>query len=79
VKIIWVRNLCLMLVVCSYELKCSLIIFQGRPKGVTPKFSLAPLVPRLSELLGIQVQVVHGSIEIENARVCWTIWLIYTT
>ncbi|KAL6616220.1 hypothetical protein ACP70R_038490 [Stipagrostis hirtigluma subsp. patula] len=28
----------------------------GRPKGVTPKFSLAPLVPRLSELLGIQVQ-----------------------
>jgi 3-phosphoglycerate kinase len=28
---------------------------QGRPKGVTPKFSLAPLVPRLSELLGIQV------------------------
>ncbi|XWS27565.1 hypothetical protein CRYUN_Cryun26dG0126800 [Craigia yunnanensis] len=26
----------------------------GRPKGVTPKFSLAPLVPRLSELLGIQ-------------------------
>lgn len=29
--------------------------FQGRPKGVTPKYSLAPLVPRLSELLGIQV------------------------
>ncbi|KAK1303351.1 hypothetical protein QJS10_CPB11g01641 [Acorus calamus] len=27
----------------------------GRPKGVTPKFSLSPLVPRLSELLGIQV------------------------
>ncbi|XP_039140261.1 phosphoglycerate kinase, chloroplastic-like [Dioscorea cayenensis subsp. rotundata] len=27
----------------------------GRPKGVTPKFSLAPLVPRLSELLGVQV------------------------
>ncbi|KAL5731380.1 phosphoglycerate kinase [Ranunculus cassubicifolius] len=27
----------------------------GRPKGVTPKFSLAPLVPRLSELLGITV------------------------
>ncbi|XP_004970258.1 phosphoglycerate kinase, chloroplastic isoform X1 [Setaria italica] len=26
----------------------------GRPKGVTAKFSLAPLVPRLSELLGIQ-------------------------
>ncbi|CAD6236386.1 unnamed protein product [Miscanthus lutarioriparius] len=28
----------------------------GRPKGVTPKLSLAPLVPRLSELLGIHVQ-----------------------
>jgi hypothetical protein len=28
---------------------------QGRPKGVTPKYSLSPLVPRLSELLGIQV------------------------
>ncbi|KAK4796734.1 hypothetical protein SAY86_029060 [Trapa natans] len=27
----------------------------GRPRGVTPKFSLAPLVPRLSVLLGIQV------------------------
>ncbi|XP_043690148.1 phosphoglycerate kinase, chloroplastic [Telopea speciosissima] len=27
----------------------------GRPKGVTPKFSLSPLVPRLSELLGIKV------------------------
>lgn len=29
--------------------------FQGRPKGVTPKYSLKPLVPRLSELLGVQV------------------------
>lgn len=27
----------------------------GRPKGVTPKFSLAPLVPRLTDLLGVQV------------------------
>ncbi|KAF3515656.1 hypothetical protein DY000_02064327 [Brassica cretica] len=27
----------------------------GRPKGVTPKFSLKPLVPRLSELLGYDV------------------------
>ncbi|KAA0054686.1 phosphoglycerate kinase [Cucumis melo var. makuwa] len=31
----------------------------GRPKGVTPKYSLAPLVPRLSELLGFQ-QVVKA-------------------
>lgn len=29
--------------------------FQGRPKGVTPKYSLKPLVPRLSELLGVEV------------------------
>ncbi|XP_078171080.1 phosphoglycerate kinase 3, cytosolic-like [Carex rostrata] len=28
----------------------------GRPKGVTAKFSLSPLVPRLSELLGIKVE-----------------------
>ncbi|KAG8058213.1 hypothetical protein GUJ93_ZPchr0002g25002 [Zizania palustris] len=27
----------------------------GRPKGVTPKYSLKPLVPRLSELLGVDV------------------------
>ncbi|CAA7405466.1 unnamed protein product [Spirodela intermedia] len=27
----------------------------GRPKGVTPKYSLSPLVPRLSELLGFSV------------------------
>ncbi|KAJ3679312.1 hypothetical protein LUZ60_017323 [Juncus effusus] len=27
----------------------------GRPKGVTPKYSLKPLVPRLSELLGVEV------------------------
>ncbi|PRQ30429.1 putative phosphoglycerate kinase [Rosa chinensis] len=34
----------------------------GRPKGVTPKFSLAPLVPRLSELLGLQVVKAEDSI-----------------
>lgn len=27
----------------------------SNPKGVTPKYSLAPLVPRRSELLGTQV------------------------
>lgn len=31
---------------------------QGRPKGVTPKYSLAPLVPRLSELIGVEVLAV---------------------
>uniref|UniRef100_I1MJC6 Phosphoglycerate kinase n=1 Tax=Glycine max TaxID=3847 RepID=I1MJC6_SOYBN len=34
----------------------------GRPKGVTPKYSLAPLVPRLSELIGIQVVKAEDSI-----------------
>ncbi|KAJ0501055.1 Phosphoglycerate kinase, cytosolic [Helianthus annuus] len=29
----------------------------GRPKGVTPKYSLKPLVPRLSELLGVEVKM----------------------
>ncbi|KAL6853501.1 hypothetical protein ACP4OV_019530 [Aristida adscensionis] len=33
-----------------------LVSHLGRPKGFTPKLSLSPLVPRLSELLGIQVQ-----------------------
>ncbi|RWR84238.1 phosphoglycerate kinase, chloroplastic [Cinnamomum micranthum f. kanehirae] len=28
----------------------------GRPKGVTPKYNLKPLVPRLSELLGVRVE-----------------------
>jgi hypothetical protein len=35
---------------------------QGRPKGFTPKFSLAPLVGRLSELLGIQVLIYSTSL-----------------
>ncbi|KAL5100640.1 hypothetical protein RYX36_004967 [Vicia faba] len=34
----------------------------GRPKGVTPKYSLAPLVPRLSELIGIEVVKADDSI-----------------
>ncbi|KAK1257541.1 hypothetical protein QJS04_geneDACA017780 [Acorus gramineus] len=34
----------------------------GRPKGVTPKYSLKPLVPRLSELLGIQVDMADDCI-----------------
>jgi len=36
--------------------------FQGRPKGVTPKYSLKALVPRLSELLGTQVCLLNFSI-----------------
>jgi phosphoglycerate kinase len=34
----------------------------GRPKGVTPKFSLKPLVPRLSELLGVNVEMANDCI-----------------
>jgi phosphoglycerate kinase len=34
----------------------------GRPKGVTPKFSLKPLVPRLSELLGVEVVMANDCI-----------------
>ncbi|CAM0946613.1 unnamed protein product [Alopecurus aequalis] len=34
----------------------------GRPKGVTPKFSLKPLVPRLSELLGVDVVMANDCI-----------------
>ncbi|KAG6758086.1 hypothetical protein POTOM_038420 [Populus tomentosa] len=34
----------------------------GRPKGVTPKYSLKPLVPRLSELLGVEVKIANDCI-----------------
>jgi phosphoglycerate kinase len=34
----------------------------GRPKGVTDKFRLTPLVPRLSELLGVEVVKADDSI-----------------
>ncbi|KAJ9164492.1 hypothetical protein P3X46_024064 [Hevea brasiliensis] len=34
----------------------------GRPKGVTPKYSLKPLVSRLSELLGVQVKIANDCI-----------------
>ncbi|XP_008805982.2 phosphoglycerate kinase, cytosolic [Phoenix dactylifera] len=34
----------------------------GRPKGVTPKYSLKPLVPRLSELLGVSVEMANDCI-----------------
>ncbi|THG10774.1 hypothetical protein TEA_010682 [Camellia sinensis var. sinensis] len=37
----------------------------GRPKGVTPKYSLKPLVPRLSELLGIEVNMANDCISEE--------------
>ncbi|TYH30588.1 hypothetical protein ES288_A01G107800v1 [Gossypium darwinii] len=43
----------------------------GRPKGVTPKYSLKPLVPRLSELLGVEVKMANDCIgeEVEKMMV----------
>ncbi|KAJ8631242.1 hypothetical protein MRB53_024565 [Persea americana] len=35
---------------------------KGRPKGVMPKYSLKPLVPRLSELLGVKVEMADDCI-----------------
>ncbi|XP_076913317.1 phosphoglycerate kinase, cytosolic-like [Bidens hawaiensis] len=40
----------------------------GRPKGVTPKYSLKPLVPRLSELLGVEVKMADDCIGPEVER-----------
>ncbi|KAI6691676.1 hypothetical protein NL676_028504 [Syzygium grande] len=34
----------------------------GRPKGVMPKYSLKPLVPRLSELLGVEVKMANDCV-----------------
>lgn len=34
----------------------------GRPKGVTPKYSLKPLVPRISELVGVNVVIANDCI-----------------
>ncbi|URE36698.1 Phosphoglycerate kinase [Musa troglodytarum] len=41
----------------------------GRPKGVTPKYSLKPLVPRLSELLGVNVEMANDCIGEEVEKI----------
>ncbi|XP_027170770.1 phosphoglycerate kinase, cytosolic-like [Coffea eugenioides] len=50
----------------NYLIGCSAKIILashlGRPKGVTPKYSLKPLVPRLSELLGVEVIIANDCI-----------------
>uniref|UniRef100_A0A2P2K4L8 Phosphoglycerate kinase n=1 Tax=Rhizophora mucronata TaxID=61149 RepID=A0A2P2K4L8_RHIMU len=46
----------------DYKAKVILSSHLGRPKGVTPKFSLKPLVPRLSELLGVEVKMANDCI-----------------
>lgn len=42
----------------------------GRPKGVTPEFSLAPVANRLSELLGFSVPLVHDCVGPETRATC---------
>ncbi|XP_068654229.1 phosphoglycerate kinase, cytosolic-like [Aristolochia californica] len=46
----------------GYGAKVILCSHLGRPKGVTPKYSLKPLVPRLSELLAIKVEMADDCI-----------------
>ncbi|GMH15646.1 hypothetical protein Nepgr_017487 [Nepenthes gracilis] len=46
----------------GYGAKIILCSHLGRPKGVTPKYSLKPLRPRLSELLGVEVKMVNDCI-----------------
>ena len=46
----------------GYGAKVILASHLGRPKGVTPKYSLKPLVPRLTELLGVDVKMANDSI-----------------
>ncbi|KAK4253541.1 hypothetical protein QN277_010200 [Acacia crassicarpa] len=46
----------------GYGAKVILSSHLGRPKGVTPKYSLKPLVPRLSELLGVEVKMANDCI-----------------
>lgn len=46
----------------NYGAKVILCSHLGRPKGATPKYSLKPLVPRLSELLGTEVKMANDCI-----------------
>jgi 3-phosphoglycerate kinase len=47
--------------------KTILVSHLGRPKGVTPKYTLAPVAARLSELLGKQVPLLPDSVGPEVA------------
>jgi phosphoglycerate kinase len=42
----------------------------GRPKGVTPEFSLAPVATRLSELLGMPVPLLPDCVGPDVAKAC---------
>ncbi|RWR85713.1 phosphoglycerate kinase 3, cytosolic [Cinnamomum micranthum f. kanehirae] len=46
----------------GYGAKVILVSHLGRPKGVMPKYSLKPLVPCLSELLGVKVEMADDCI-----------------
>ncbi|KAH7861183.1 hypothetical protein Vadar_022754 [Vaccinium darrowii] len=46
----------------SHGAKVILSSHLGRPKGVTLKYCLKPLVPRLSEFLGVEVKVANDCI-----------------
>ncbi|KAF5477306.1 hypothetical protein F2P56_003956 [Juglans regia] len=50
----------------SHGAKVILCSHLGRPKGVTPKYSLKPLVPRLSELLGLEVCSLFTRVKMGN-------------
>ncbi|KAA8527194.1 hypothetical protein F0562_008577 [Nyssa sinensis] len=53
----------------GYGAKVILTSHLGRPKGVTPKYSLKPLVPRLSELLGVEVKMANDCIGEEVEKI----------
>src|SRR4051812_23499707 len=42
----------------------------GRPKGVTPEFSLAPVAKRLTELLGMEVPLLPDCVGPEVSSAC---------
>ncbi|XP_051124896.1 phosphoglycerate kinase, cytosolic-like [Andrographis paniculata] len=46
----------------GYGAKVILASHLGRPKGVTPKYSLKPLVPRLTELLGVETKMANDCV-----------------
>ncbi|KAG2679606.1 hypothetical protein I3843_11G058600 [Carya illinoinensis] len=53
----------------SHGAKLILCTHLGRPKGVTPKYSLKPLIPRLSELLGLEVKMANDCIGEEVKKI----------
>ncbi|GJU91686.1 phosphoglycerate kinase, cytosolic [Tanacetum coccineum] len=46
----------------NFLYNCDCFILMGRPNGVTPKYSLKPLVPRLFKLLGVEVKMANDCV-----------------